>query len=285
MIFLKKSKRVAIVAALFIFFKEIGWAQKTETYKDIIEKAYNISLQRDRIQATSLLISALKRETKKEGRKELQTALEKVSTVFYSDKAQQIFETGNSLFWTDPSQAQAKLIDANQLESGNLVVEMTLIRSLLAVNKCSVASRNLEKNQEIIDFFEDLQLLQAQIMICNSKFEEYKIEKQKQNQKRQDEIGLWWSLLDVEYFFRSSLFSSAMDALRDLEKKWASYPEIYFWKHKIEVENKVNSEETAQKYTSLCKAISPRQQRSFSRDPWLCRRITEVENYLKKINN
>ncbi|HWU44304.1 MAG TPA: hypothetical protein VN132_12725, partial [Bdellovibrio sp.] len=105
--------RAATLAALL--FSRPLFAQpnaKAETYKDIIEKAYNLSLQKDRQQALNILLSALQKETRPQNIAELRKVLSDVSHVFFSDKAQQLYETGISFRKTDLNQAQTKLTEA-----------------------------------------------------------------------------------------------------------------------------------------------------------------------------
>ncbi len=283
---MKINKRATSFVALFVFSTVTVWAQKSETYKDIIEKSFNLSLQKERTQAANLLVNSLKKESKKGvAQKDLLNALEKVITVFYSDKAQQIYEIGISLAWTDPTLALAKLTEAAQLEPGNFSIEAAAVRAMISANNCNLAAKNLESLKEMSDPLEDLHLLEAQVLLCNAKLESYKTMRPIQNLKRKDKLGLWWSLLEVEYFFKTGLLGNATELLNNLLKKWENYPEIYYWRHRIESELKQKSGESPQKYLTLCKSFSARQQRDFQRDPWLCRRTTEVENQLKKNNN
>src|SRR5690606_30369836 len=98
------------------------------------------------------------------------------------------------------------------------------------------------------------------------------------------ELDLEWSLLEVEYLFRRGQLAETSKLLTELEKKRPSYPEIHYWKLKAQVESKLKGDRSGQKYLSLCKSLSSREQRDHFRDPWLCRRTAEVENLLKKNN-
>ena len=62
-------------------------------------------------------------------------------------------------------------------------------------------------------------------------------------------------------------------------------PQIQYWFWKLQTELKDNSEKSAQKYISECKKLTSRKLRIYQVDPFLCRNVTEVENFLKKNNN
>ena len=140
-------KRATIFVALFFSLQCFGVS--TETYKDIIEKAYNLSLQKDRTQATAILLAALKRESKKTtAQKEISNALEQIAKIFLSDKAQQLYELGLSLKNTDPQMALGKLQEASRLEPDNLSIEIAMDRISIGSGDCDTAWNRLQKIKE-----------------------------------------------------------------------------------------------------------------------------------------
>ena len=77
--------RAALVAAL-CFSSTTSLAQnkasKSETHKDIIAKAYNLSLQKDRQQALLILNAAIKKETRPQAVAELKKQLQNLHRSF-----------------------------------------------------------------------------------------------------------------------------------------------------------------------------------------------------------
>lgn len=111
------------MAALFL---SATWVQaqtkdkKSETSQDIIEKAQNLILQRDRAQAINILANAIKRESgRSQSVVELKKTLNEIAALFFSDKAQQLYEVGITLKRTDLNQALQKITEALRMEPDN----------------------------------------------------------------------------------------------------------------------------------------------------------------------
>lgn len=279
----KKWKRATLVVALF-FAKSVP-AAPAETYKDIIEKAYNLSLQKDRAQAVSILTGALKREGKKSAaQKELAAALDQVSKVFYSDKAQQLYELGLSLKSTDPATAISKLQEASRLEPDNMSIEIALGRQSLSGGDCDGALTRLNKQKDLLPASEELRLLAAQTSLCLGKFEDYLSYRNSQDTKHST-LAAFWQSAETEYLFKTGAFTKAQDSAEALQKLDTSFPESNYWKWKADTELKQKSDKSAQKYLNLCKTLNSRQFREYLPEPQLCRRTAEIETFLKKNNN
>lgn len=280
--FVFNFKRATIFVALFFSLSSFAVSQKTETYKDLIDKAYNLSLQKDRAQATNLLVNGIKKEEKKANVvKELSATLEKVANVFYSDKAQQNFELALSLRWSDPQLAQTKLTEASRLEPDNLMIELEILRIQISANDCDKTQSRLQNYSELVPYLEDLKLVQAQSYVCVGKFSDYQKLRSSIDLKKSN-LAIFWQILDAEYYFRSSHLVKANEALNSIQKMDPLFPETQFWIWKT---SNQKSEKSAQKYLASCKGLSTRAQRKYGYDPGLCRRTTEVESFLKKNNN
>lgn len=281
--FFRKLKRAAVTAALF--FTTTAQAGSTETYKDIIEKAYNLSLQKDRAQAVSILLTALKREAKKSSaQRDLAQALNQVSKVFYGDKALQLYELALSLRITDPALGISKLQEAVRLEPENLSIELALARGAIFQGDCDGALSKMLKQKELRFYIEDIKLLQGQAQVCLGKFEDYLINKSEVDPRRSP-FSLSWQALEAEYLFKTGNFSKTRELAMTFQKSDRSFPESHYWIWKAEVEMKIGAEVSGQKYLTACKALKGRQIRDYLFEPQLCHRTAEVETFLKKNNN
>ncbi len=280
------SKKAAVFAAFFsitLAHQTASSVEKTETYKDLIEKAYNLSLQQDRTQALSILVGASKREAKRGlPQKELLTAIEEVANIFYSDKTQQLHELALSLKQADPAAALTKLNEAGRLEPDNLTILLETQRLLLATNDCSGALKLGEKILELDPYSEGARLHSAQATVCIGKFDQYLSFANSPNTETQ---SIYWLITDVERLFKKAEFDSALVKITQTEKLKSTYPESFYWQWRIETELKQKNDKSGQKYVSACRKLTPRQFREFSSDPNLCRRVAEVENSLKKSHN
>lgn len=294
----KNLKRAAVSAALFfglslsgvVFAKQPKMTQMpsgnhSETYRDLIEKAYNLSLQKDRTQAIGLLIAGSRREGKKSpASKELLQALEKVATVFYSDKAQQLYELGISLKTTDPTVALSKLQEADRLEPENLSIALELARISLSQNDCDAAAARMKKIKDLGELLEEPKLVESQAQICLGRLDEFQ-KNRSQIDIKKSAYALFWQVTDIEAAIKEEDFAKAKEIAMALQSVDSHFPGAYYWDWKSSQELKLKADASAQKYLNNCKTLSARQIREYSKEPTLCRHTTEVETFLKKMNN
>lgn len=277
------TKRAAqLVSALFFLLPsshaEVK-SKKAETAKDIIEKAYNLSLQKDRSQATNILVSAIKQEnTQGTSTTELKRALQQVTYVFYSDRAQQAYELAVSLLKTDPGQAQQKLTEALRIEPDNLTLYVDLQRAMLLKKDCSGVLENVTKAREQNPYDENLQLLQAQTFACLGRWDAFGKMRDVGDSKKSN-LAKYWLNLDIDQALSEKNASKAKDLVSALQKLDPKYPEIAYWQWRL---NTSNRQELAQKYSKDCKNISPMTYRQYMTDVNLCRRTSEVESTTNK---
>jgi hypothetical protein len=283
LIFHQTTKRATLIVALFFALgaKNVS----VETYQDIIEKAYNLSLQKDRTQAVSVLLGALKKESKKSmAQKELGVALEQVAKVFYSDKAQQLYELALSLKSTDPSVSLSKLQEAARMEPDNTSIEVAVARLAIANGDCATAAGRVLKQKDLLSSIEELRLVAAQVALCQGKFPEYLAQKGNVDLKSSS-LSSFWQAAELEYLYRTSAFIKVQEAALALQNQDPGFPEALYWEWKAGVELKVKADKAGQKYLSQCKTMNSRQIRVYLPEPMSCRRTTEVESFLKKNNN
>jgi tetratricopeptide (TPR) repeat protein len=279
-------KRAAFGAALFLSWAAFPANKSTgkETYKDIIDKAYNLSLQHDRPQALTILVSAAKKESKKGPiPSELLSALEEVSGIFYSDKAQQLYELALSFKQTDPQMAMSKLSEASLLEPDNLSILIEMQRVQIETGECSAALKLGEKISETNPYSDIEKLHCGQAAVCAGKFDVYAGCAPADLSK--GSLSVYWQIVNIERLFKKAEYSEALERLTQVEKVDPRYPESQYWRWKIQGQLNQNNEKAGQKYLTECHKVTPRQLRDMSPDPKLCRRLAEVENSLKKSHN
>lgn len=274
-------------AALFIFagLQAVSAENKTkkaETSKDIIEKAYNLSLQKDRAQAINILVNTIKQESARDGNiSELSKALQQVSYLFYSDRAQQAYELGISLRRTDLSQAMAKMNEALRAESDNRTVFNEIQRMTMLKGDCSTALDNIAKERIQDPFDENLILLQAQAQACLGKWDGYEKTRDLAETKKLNQGPLWLSL-EIEHALHLKNQNRAKEQIVNLQKQDARYPELHYWQWRVAGPSEKTS--AAQKYIKDCKNMSATFYRQYMTDVNLCRRVSEVESATKNLN-
>lgn len=285
LIFLQRAALIG--AALFIFnsasavFAETK-SKKAETSKDIIEKAYNLSLQKDRSQAVNILTNAIKQENLRNGNTaELKKALQQVSYLFYSDRAQQSYELALSLRRTDINQASQKMNEALRMEPDNLSLFNEMQRMILIKGDCSAALDNVVKERAQDPFDENLILIQAQAQACLGQWDEFKKTRDVFDIKKSNQWKYWLSL-EIELALSEKNPMKAKELVTNLQKIDSKYPELLYWQWRVA--SGPEKAAFAQKYIMDCKNISATLYRQYMTDVNLCRKVVEVEIATKNAN-
>jgi hypothetical protein len=265
-------------------------SQHQEANKDVIERAFSLCLQKDRLQAIGMLRNAMRAEKKIEHKKvsksnnELQEALFKVSTMFLSEKAQQLFELGISLRATAPSTALQKMMEADRIDIGNLTIGLEIVRIMIINGDCSGANVEAKKLKAAMLDSEAVDLTLAQSEICLGQLDNFRTINA-QRVSGTENLSRFWLELEIELAHKSGNFEQGKNTIQALEKLDPQFPETFYWKWRIFNELNQSLDSAANKYLNLCKSISTKSQREYLPDPWLCRRVSEVESFVKKTNN
>ncbi|HEY8270849.1 MAG TPA: hypothetical protein VIG33_08150 [Pseudobdellovibrionaceae bacterium] len=281
-------KRAVLTGTALFFFSRAqavsieSRSKKADTSKDIIEKAYNLSLQKDRSQAINILVNAIKQENvRSENISELKKTLQKVSYLFYSDRAQQAYELALSLRRTDPPQALQKMNEALRIETDNLTLFNEMQRMLLIKGDCSAVLDNVLKERLQDPFDESLVLLQAQAQVCLGKWEDLKKTHDSFDLKASNQTKFWLSL-EIDLALHEKNLTRAKELVTHLQKLDPKYPELHYWQWRVAT----GSEKSAlgHKYINGCKNISAALYRQYMTDANLCRKVGEVETATKNFN-
>jgi hypothetical protein len=252
-----------------------------ESYRDLISKAHNLTLQRDRLQATQVLVHGLQRETKNSfAYKELLQSLDELSGLFYTDKAQSLNSLADSLTETKPKEATEHYQEALRLEEGNLSILKSLARTQLQQGDCDHADGAVKLAEGIHPYSAEVKLLRLQVLDC---------------QKNIEALGAALSAkdLDLEGVERFAKGLQAKELLRkkDLRKAksliaaWETaapdYPEVWYWKWQLSLLQEPADHTSAVRYVQLCQNLSPRKKKSYNLDLELCKGREKAEAFLK----
>lgn len=267
---------------LFIFLLGVFTLSNSfagEKTKDIIQKAQNLTQQRDRILATNILIEAIQKESPTSSSyHELMEALEAVSQTFYTDKVQQLYEFALTIKKTNPTSAIDNLTEALRLEENNLKLLLALGRIYIGNNDCSKSEKIIEEAKKIHPYSKELSVLTAQMLICLNKFDEYWILRGGVKEKDRDRS---WILLDAQYYFQAKKIKKAIAAASKLYNENKKFPESYYWLWKTESVDLNKKRKHAHDYVLACKSLSIREERALTKEPLLCKAKQELEVYLQ----
>lgn len=272
----------SLFLGLVLSVSTLVWAgQKvSESPSDLIEKSYNLMLQKDRTQAIAVLVSALRRENLNSVTgKELKAALQEVGGRFLGEKAQQIYELALSVRGTDLNQAQSKVSEALRIETDNTQLLSENARLQILKGDCGAAADGLGKIRKWDPFDEQILLTAGQAAVCQNDWPAY-VAFRSQSDSRRGAYARSWSALDVEKALQEKSELRTHEAVETLRKIDAGYPELSFWMWRLETD-KEKKQNYGRRYISTCKNLSTARRRRYFVDISICLRTGEVEAFLK----
>ena len=253
-----------------------------ENYQDLIAKAQNLTLQRDRLQTSQVLIRGIQREPKGSvGYKELARALDELTSVFYTEKAQGLFSIGEAQVETRPREAIEQLQEALRAEDGNLSVLRTLARTYLRSGECAKAEGSVKAAEVINPYSAEVKLLRLQTLACQKSFEALTVALASSDTEL-DGLEKYLHGMRVQDALRRKDVKKARALLAGWEKELPDYPEVHFWKWEISRAAGALDRTAAVRYSRLCQNLTPRQRKSFNLDVELCKGKEGVDAYLKE---
>lgn len=263
--------------------KKIDNAQ-VETYQNIIEKAQNLMLQKNRSQAQDILSNAAQKETNLAAIKELKKTAIEISNIFMTEKTHQLYENALSQRYNNVNEALNKINEAIKLEPTNFLLKFELGSLLIAKKDCKAAEANALSMREVLPFYEKVDLALAQAHLCAEQLEAFKkVIATVNTKKSEDEYA--WLVLEFKASLQQGSFLAAQEKLKTLINKYKDYPEIPYLQWKMSQAKQKPENDLAQKYLHQCKAISMSVYRKYLADSTLCRNVLEVEAEAKGLNN
>jgi tetratricopeptide (TPR) repeat protein len=252
-----------------------------ETYRDLIQKAQNLTLQRDRLQTSQVLSRALGREAKgSTAFKELVRALDELTGVFYTDKAQNLFAVAETNSENKPREAIDNYLEALRIEDGNVTVLKALARAYLRAGDCDRADSTVKSAESVNGFSVEVKLLRLQVIDCQKKPE--LLTSQLSSTVADLEAAEPFSKgLQMKDLLRRKDLKKAKSALAQWENQNPENPELYYWKWQYGKQAGAEDRSAALRYSQLCQNMSARKRKSYNLDVDLCKGKEAVDAYLK----
>lgn len=258
--------------------------KKVESYKDLISKARHLTLQRDRLQATQVLIRGIARETKSSvAHKELVTALDELSGAFYTEKAQSLFLAADGLEFEKPKESIDKLNEALRLEEGNVSILKALGRSHLRLGECNAANKQIAAAKDLNPHASELRLLSLQLADCEKNYEQLAILLAGKSDES-DPTEKFAKGIRLRELQRKGDLKGAKALLAAWESAHPEYPEVYYWKWALSGNSPLaepSDRAAARKYLNLCQNLTPRKKKSYNLDLELCKSVEKADEALK----
>ena len=252
----------------------------TETYHDLITKAQNLTLQRDRLQTSQVLIRGLQRESRNSSAyRELSRALEDLTSVFYTEKAQGLFATGESQMESKPHDAVDQFQEALRIEDGNVTILKAIARTNLRLAECSKADSAVKSAEAINPFSSEVKLLRLQVLECQKSYDLLTARLLARDPDLEP-VEKFIRGLQMADLIRQKEIKRAKALLASWETQMPDYPEVYFWKWQFAKETGEPERSAALKYAQLCQNLTPRRRKNYILDVDLCKGKEAVDVYL-----
>jgi hypothetical protein len=254
---------------------EVAPSNSKEGYKEIIKKAQALTLKQDRTEATKLLVGAIQKEPGKKAQDELNKTLTEISTLFYTEKAQKLFEYAKSLFRENGNEPFDKLQEALTIEPHNLQIQLWIARFQLKQGKCGDALTTISKTLEANPFYASADLIKIQSQICLQKDEDLL---QEDDELKRIEVNypMYYQLLMAQEEFNKKNFLEAEARIQKAEMLDKNFPEIYFWKTHILEKQEKEFKDSAAKYIRGCKGLAKADYLKYEFEPRTC---VEYKNF------
>ncbi len=279
-LYLQKYKKAALIGAAFCLSAHT-FAEPKPTVKSI-EKARELLLAGKREKALSMVNDLIGSEKEAENRQRLLREGQKLATFFITESGQKLFELGESMNETNPELAEEKYRASLNDEGPNLKILNSLSLLKLKEKNCVEASR---WNKEALKAFNKMiesQAIGLQIMACNSDFEGIS---KKLNEQEVDSPLLKLTVVKI-LMARSKIqndqVKEGLEMLREASEVEPSYPELWYWRWKLDPEDGYIQGAYLEKYITICKKMTPRLKRDYRKSSVVCMYISEAEKALKR---
>jgi hypothetical protein len=261
------------VFSLSIFFAFIStWAADP-----IIQKAQDLTLAKDRAGACKALVAAIDSEKSAAANtKKYLRALEDLSEIFYTDRAQKLFLEAEGQLLNHGRKVVDQFEEVRALEPGNVKVLKTLISLRLEERDCGAAEKLSEEASSLNPYSPELQALRVQVALCADKVDSAKLlqtkfaESLKGLKSANEFIGLWIAA-------NKKNWDEVRKRITEFKGADANHPEVLYWRVKIEGAAGSLRGELLDKYLSICQRDYVQLRRAYAWMPSLCSQRREME--------
>lgn len=249
-----------------------------------IDQAQALVRKKDRLGACAILNRAFADTPSfaKSNRARLAEALSQMSRIFFSDKGQRAFESGQSMMFENPEMALAQFHEALTNEDHNLALLENIAKIHLLRQECDLAGAEVTKGRALNPLAAEVALLELRLSSCpkpTSQLPSEKVRALPTLDKWQDSYVQY---LQSEAALEGQAFKKALDLATRVTEAAPQFPAAYLVLGYASAGLGRDPEPALKRYIALCKAIGPRDRRRFSLEPRLCTHQKEVEDELAK---
>jgi hypothetical protein len=247
-----------------------------------IDQAQSLALKKNRQEALKVLNQAISAAASPlRGRSKLIETQAAIGKVFFTDKGQRLFESGQSTMYENPDAALNQYKEALALEDNNILILDNIARVQLTKQDCTAALLTLSGARTFYPFAPEPAVLELRALLCQKNYEAFR-EKVKLLPVLEKGQESFVQFLSAQDFLQQKMWRKASDVLNRVSEEEPKFPETYYYLTKAGVELGRDTEGWALKYVSLCKGITLRERKKWSLEPMICSNAKEVEDGLAK---
>lgn len=268
-------KTVGVCALAVFLCLDGAEAARSSKVRSLVKKARNLSLQRDRVQASKILRDHLRKEgLNREDRKLLLKTLDKVSRMFYTAKALQEYEMAKSKISTEREQALDHFEQSHKLEKLNVLPMQALASEYLTLGSCDKALQWSDKASEVNPYTKKSVYLRLFSLSCLGDYEKIEAFSKEMSWLKKDD---YYFLALGQSMFQEGLVGEAVVWLKRVKDK--EIPETHYFLGVISKKlSKKDYQKSFTKYVQLCRNIVKVKEK-YPNDPRIC---GESENIKQK---
>jgi hypothetical protein len=266
------------MALFFPFFMiQISWAKPIPA----IENARKSLAEKNRKEATGLLISAIESEKNPAILSELKKELDREATLFFTNEGQRLFELAESIRYSGQAGYMPKYELSLKLEDLNWLILINQSVADIRNKDYALALKTLEQAETINPGKPEANFLKNYAKLCAG--EDVPAEE------------LERAIISSAASIKKSALSKralakgesemALDRAREAISSDKNYPMGYYWAWQALKKEEDYGLDEAQRYLRLCKDLTAMQRRKYNLDPELCLDTAGPEEFIKKMEN
>ncbi len=252
----------------------------TDAITAAIEQAQSLALKKNRKEACAVLNRTYQATPAQvRGRSKLIETLQQISRVFFTDKGQKLFESGQVMLYENADMAMTQLREAQGLEDENILVLANLARAQIIKQDCDSALVSLEMARSLNPHAVEPAVLELRALLCAKRFEIFR------DKVKNLSSGEKWDVAFNQYLqaqeqLRQNATHRAYEMLAKVTDEFPQFPEAFYYLSRAGKALEKDISAPLQKYSALCKGVTLRERKKFSYEPQLCARMKEVDDEL-----
>lgn len=275
-----KCKKAAAICAAFLFLSPAVFANKGEnitTFNGVRQKATELLIQKKKAQALQLVANYMRTQSGQPHRAEASELLVTIAQKFILREAQEAYENSLNSTLENPKESWRTTEQCLNLEPLQLDCLIQKLRLQLRAKNPKGAGETFQEIRGHVPGSRIEQWLGLLLQQGSPEFKDKQILKLLPDNGSEETMAL--AILELERAFAAKNYSRAKDLILFFEKRHADWPEIIFYKQKIDAESSESisgvSAEQVLVYKNKCKSLNKTTARKFRYDVHLCLRGAE----------